>query len=99
MRTGLTLQVGSKFCSFMPRSGRFPGMESETTNTIQIVVNGQVRDVPAERSLAETLKFLEIAPDRVAVELNRAIVSRSAWNEVRVGVGSALEIVQFVGGG
>lgn len=99
MRTGLALQVGSKFWTFVLRLSRFPGMESETTKSIQIVVNGQVRDVPAGRSLAETLAFLEIPADRVAVELNRAIVSRSAWNQVRVGPGSALEIVQFVGGG
>lgn len=74
-------------------------MEAAATKTIQIVVNGQVRKVPAARSLLETLDFLEIDPARVAVELNRAIVRRAAWNEVRLEDGAALEIVQFVGGG
>lgn len=74
-------------------------MEAAATKTIQIVVNGQVREVPAAKSLAETLDFLGIDPSRVAVELNRVIVSRAAWNEVRLDAGATLEIVQFVGGG
>jgi len=74
-------------------------MEAAATKTIQIVVNGQVRKVPAAKSLLETLDFLEIDPSRVAVELNRNIVSRAAWNDVRLDDGAALEIVQFVGGG
>jgi thiamine biosynthesis protein ThiS len=74
-------------------------MEAAATKTIQIVVNGQVREVPAAKSLLETLDFLEIDPGRVAVELNRIIVSRAAWNDVRLDDGAALEIVQFVGGG
>ena len=44
--------------------------------------------------------FLEIDPARVAVELNRVIVSRAAWDQdARLDAGAALEIVQFVGGG
>ena len=74
-------------------------MEAATTKTIQIVVNGQVRDVPEARSLFETLIFLDIDPSRVAIELDRVIVSRPAWDQVRVNAGAALEIVQFVGGG
>jgi thiamine biosynthesis protein ThiS len=35
----------------------------------------------------------------VAVELNRSIVQRQAWDQTTVGPGSTLEIVQFVGGG
>ena len=99
MRSGLRLQVGqlvyvSSFCVFV-----FQGMEAATTKTIQIVVNGQVREVPEARSLFETLIFLDIDPTRVTIELDRAIVSRPAWNQVRINAGAALEIVQFVGGG
>ena len=55
--------------------------------------------VPEGRTLAQILAWLEIAPDRVAVELNRRIVRRPEWDETTVGPGVALEIVQFVGGG
>jgi thiamine biosynthesis protein ThiS len=74
-------------------------MEIERTNTIQIVVNGQLREAPAGRSLSGILEFLEIDPARVAVELDRAIVGREAWSDVTVHSGATLEIVQFVGGG
>jgi thiamine biosynthesis protein ThiS len=74
-------------------------MADVRTKEIQIVVNGQVRLVPEGRTLAQILAWLEIAPDRVAVELNRRIVRRPEWDETTVGPGAALEIVQFVGGG
>ena len=74
-------------------------MEAKTTNSIQIVVNGQVRAVPAGMTLSETLALLEVDPARIAVELNRVIVHRAAWNDMRVDAGATLEIVQFVGGG
>jgi sulfur carrier protein len=74
-------------------------METETTKTIQIVVNGQVRAVPAGMTLSEILAFLEVDPSRIAVELNRAIVNRAVWNNIQVDAGATLEIVQFVGGG
>lgn len=37
--------------------------------------------------------------DRVAVELNREIVSRGLWAETTLNDGDHLEIVHFVGGG
>ena len=37
--------------------------------------------------------------DRVAVELNREIVSRDAWPQTALRDGDKLEIVHFVGGG
>jgi thiamine biosynthesis protein ThiS len=37
--------------------------------------------------------------DRVAVELNRQIVSRAQWPETALNDGDHLEIVHFVGGG
>ena len=75
------------------------GMADVRTKDIQIVVNGEVRAVPGGLSLAELLAWLEVSPDRVAVELNRAIVRRPDWSGSMVGPGATLEIVQFVGGG
>ena len=49
--------------------------------------------------LRELLMWLEVDPARVAVELNRSIVQRQAWDGTPVGPGATLEIVQFVGGG
>jgi thiamine biosynthesis protein ThiS len=74
-------------------------MTNVGTKEIQIVVNGQVRSVPEGQTLAQLLVRLDIAGDRVAVELDRKIVRRSEWDNTRIGPGAALEIVQFVGGG
>jgi sulfur carrier protein len=69
------------------------------TKEIQIVVNGQVRHVPEGLSLALVLAGLEVAPGRVAVELDRRIIRREDWSDTLVAPGAVLEIVQFVGGG
>ena len=66
---------------------------------IQVVVNGVQRDAPEGASVLELLAYLEIAPDRVAVELNGAIVRKHDWPTTPVESGANLEIVQFVGGG
>jgi sulfur carrier protein len=55
--------------------------------------------VPEGQTLSQILGWLEIAQDRVAVELDRRIVRRPEWGETKVGPGAALEVVQFVGGG
>jgi thiamine biosynthesis protein ThiS len=74
-------------------------MAETTTKQIEIVVNGQVRIAPAGCTLKELLRWLEVDPARVAVELDRSIVQRQAWDQTTVGPGATLEIVQFVGGG
>ena len=98
IRSGLSLQVGwPHFGAGLRR--KFRSMESERTETIQIVVNGQVREVPAGLPLSQILALLDVDATRVAVELNRNIVSRTSWTNVTVNSGATLEIVQFVGGG
>jgi sulfur carrier protein len=66
---------------------------------VSIKVNGQAREVPAGKTLAELLVWLEIPSDRVAVEMNREIVRRREWEQTKVEAGAELEIVMFVGGG
>ncbi len=69
------------------------------TEQIDIVVNGEARSAPAGLNITDLLCFLGITPDRVAVELNRAIVRKAEWESTLVAGGARLEIVQFVGGG
>ena len=66
---------------------------------MQIVVNGESREVPPQINLQDLLRLLELKEDRVAVELNRDIVRRDRWPEIRLRDQDRLEIVQFVGGG
>jgi sulfur carrier protein len=74
-------------------------MPSPLTQTIEIVVNGDSKEVPSGLSLLELLDVLGISGDRVAVELDRSIVRRTDWPATRIESGAQLEIVQFVGGG
>jgi thiamine biosynthesis protein ThiS len=74
-------------------------MEISKTNQVQIVLNGEPRQVPAELTLDKLLTWLEMDPSRVAVEFNGAIVRKPAWNTTQVAPGSQVEVVWFVGGG
>jgi thiamine biosynthesis protein ThiS len=69
------------------------------TKTIGIVLNGDVRRVPEGLNVAGLLKYLEIDGGRVAVELNRSIVRKAAWESAEVLDGAQVEVVWFVGGG
>ncbi len=71
----------------------------EPRSTVEVSINGERRQVPADLSLAGLLGWLGIPLDRVAIELNRAIVPKLRWEESRLMGGEEIEIVHFVGGG
>jgi len=66
---------------------------------IRIVLNGAPREVPEGTTVARLLRELDLAPERVAVERNGALVRRSEHSAATLGPGDALEIVTLVGGG
>jgi thiamine biosynthesis protein ThiS len=69
---------------------------------MKLHINGEERefsDVPASFTLAGLVERLGMKADRVAVELNRDIVPRTAWSETVLHDGDRLEVVHFVGGG
>lgn len=74
-------------------------MPNLQTEQIQIVVNGEERAAPAGQTVSSLLVVLGVEAARVAVELNRSIIRKADWDATPVPDGSALEIVQFVGGG
>lgn len=67
---------------------------------MQIQINGEEREFSQTAiSLTELIETLALGSQRVAVELNRAIVPRAAWDRTIVKDGDRIEIVHFVGGG
>ena len=66
---------------------------------INIYLNGELREVPENLTLAALLDWLKLPTDRVAVERNREIASRSTWAETSIQPNDRLEVVHFVGGG
>ena len=69
------------------------------SSKMKIQINGETRDFPDSLSLESLLEQLGMKADRVAVELNREIVSRPQWTQTSLHDGDRLEIVHFVGGG
>lgn len=66
---------------------------------MQIQVNGEARDVADQLKLSELVGELSLAPERVAIELNKQVMRRNQWPETILSDGDRLEIVHFVGGG
>lgn len=72
---------------------------SKELRDFSIVVNGEPRSVEPGTTLTNLLARLDLPLDRVAVEHNRRIAARTAWEATELLPGDQLEIVQFVGGG
>ncbi|MFN3990301.1 MAG: sulfur carrier protein ThiS [Erythrobacter sp.] len=68
------------------------------TSPKTITLNGDPRRTTAA-TIAELVRELELAPEKVAVERNGEIVPRSTLAEAPLEDGDKLEIVHFVGGG
>jgi sulfur carrier protein len=66
---------------------------------MHVFINGDEKSFADSLSLAQLIEQLGMKGDRVAVELNREIVSRAHWTEIQLHDGDHLEIVHFVGGG
>jgi sulfur carrier protein len=66
---------------------------------MEITLNGEKHAAPDNCTVLGLLESLEVAPDRVAVELNGAIVRKPVWAETVIIPGSQVEVVMFVGGG
>ena len=64
-----------------------------------VTINGESRSFDDVRTVADLVENLGIKSDRVAVELNREIVTRDNWPATLLAEGDRLEIVHFVGGG
>lgn len=67
---------------------------------MRIQINGEQREFPqSSLSLAELIDTLSLAPQRIAIEVNKTIVRRGDWEKTRLNDGDQIEIVHFVGGG
>ena len=66
---------------------------------MQLVVNGQIREVASELTLRDLVVELALGPSKIAVELNGQVVPSSSWESTDLNEGDRVEIVHFVGGG
>ncbi len=64
-----------------------------------VQVNGARREVPAGLDVSGLLSALGVAPERVAVEVNLAVIERGQYGGFILNEGDQVEIISFVGGG
>ena len=64
-----------------------------------ISLNGEPHELEAPLSVSALLERLAVDPRRVAVEVNLEVVRRARYDQVTIGAGDQVEIVNFVGGG
>ena len=69
------------------------------TSNVTVTLNGEQREVRGGISVADLVRELELEPEQVAVELNRAIVRRPDRGGTPLRSGDVLEVVTLVGGG
>ena len=66
---------------------------------MDLIINGESRQLPAPLSVAALLEQRGLAGKRVAVERNAEIVPRSQHADTLLAAGDRIEIVVAVGGG
>jgi sulfur carrier protein len=66
---------------------------------MQVVINGEARELADAMTVSRLLAELELTGRRVAVEINRELVTRSLHETTTINSGDVIEIVSLVGGG
>lgn len=66
---------------------------------MQLVINGQNKDMQSGVTISQMLKELGITGSHIAVALNFQVVPRSSYDQTPLNEGDKVEIVHAVGGG
>ncbi len=78
---------------------RIRDAEFPMSQKIEIILNGEKREVPTSSSLEDLVSELGLERNRIAIELNLQIVTRQRWMQHLLQNGDQVELVHFVGGG
>ncbi len=66
---------------------------------MQLLINGQATEMPAELTARQLIERLELTSKRIALEVNGEIVPRSTYEAHNLREGDKIEIVHAIGGG
>ncbi len=64
-----------------------------------ITINGKKKEIGQEVKLNDLLKFFALPQERIAVELNKEVVRKKDWENIKINEADKIEIIHFVGGG
>ncbi|HEY0429367.1 MAG TPA: sulfur carrier protein ThiS [Pyrinomonadaceae bacterium] len=66
---------------------------------MKVLINGETKEIKQELNLSELLRHFSLPHERVAIELNREVVRKKDWENIKISEGDKLEVIHFVGGG
>jgi sulfur carrier protein len=66
---------------------------------MQIILNGETRHLDEGATVADLIAELNLADQRLAVEVNEELVPRSTFSDHHLKDGDEMEIVHAIGGG
>jgi len=66
---------------------------------MRVRINGEIREIPDGATVGGLLDQLGVKAQRVAVEVNEAVVTKDRYGTHALRSDDAVEIVAFVGGG
>ncbi len=66
---------------------------------MNIFINGETKQLNQTLNLIELLKHFSLPSERIAIELNREVVRKKDWENIKINDGDKLEVIHFVGGG
>ena len=65
-----------------------------------LTVNGKIYDNLIDNmTMQDLLDYLKLPANKIAIERNREIVSKSSFNTAILNDGDIIEIIHFIGGG
>ena len=68
-------------------------------NKIKIKLNGKFVKIQDKTSLLSLVTKLKVPINKVAIELNQAIVNKKSLGKIKIKKNDKIEIVHFIGGG
>ena len=66
---------------------------------MKVFINGETREIPDGLKLDGVVTHLSLPERRMAIEVNRQVVRRQDWENLKIAAEDKIEIVHFVGGG
>ena len=68
-------------------------------NKIKIKLNGKYINIQDKITLLRLVRDINVPINKVAVELNKAIVNKKSLGKIKIKKNDKIEIVHFIGGG
>ena len=64
-----------------------------------ITINGETKEIGQEVNLSDLLKFFALPQEQIAIEVNKQVVRKKDWENIKINEADKIEIIHFVGGG